>query len=202
MTKNFENAMLELTSTRRKILLDGESLIKQKRIDLGVYDFYDLDALEDIEVRSKAMHVLDEYGKHLLVERDFYKEFHRSFIIDVERLLEGLPIDERGRLRERSFNGLKKNNEVRMEINALKQQQNNKIQRLVQIYNFFQYTLRGPSIFLDSDSEKEIEKIFSELDSIAWKAGVLTEKQKLQEVEGRQYLERLLEFLKKISGGQ
>ena len=43
MSYDFENKMLELASNRREILSNGEQLLKQKRIDIGVEKYYDID---------------------------------------------------------------------------------------------------------------------------------------------------------------
>ena len=200
MSYDFENKMLELASNRREILSNGEQLLKQKRIDIGVEKYYDIDLLEQPEFRAEAMEVLKEYEKQLIVEHEFYSEFHRTFLDEVIALANDLSPSEKTRVLARSLAGLESNNSTRMEINSKKSTQNTRIERLIEIYNRNGVSPSEDFIALESDEEiEEVNKIFQDLEEISKDLALLSRKQMKREVDGKRFIQRFLEILKKKS---
>ncbi len=198
MPYNFENKMLELASNRREILKNAEQLLKQKRIDLKVERYYDINALEDPEIRSEALLALDEYGKQLLVEHEFYSEYHRSFVEEVLNLANNLAPSEKDRVLARSIPGLEENNFTRMVINENKISQNNKISRLIEIFDANNVHPSEKYISLEKDEDiAEAEKIFEDLDAISSALEQLSHKQREGEAEGKRFIQRFLNYLQK-----
>ena len=198
MSYDFENKMLELASNRREILSNGEQLLKQKRIDIGVEKYYDIDLLEQPEFRAEAMEVLKEYEKQLIVEHEFYSEFHRTFLDEVIALANDLSPSEKTRVLARSLAGLESNNSTRMEINSKKSTQNTRIERLIEIYNRNGVSPSEDFIALESDEEiEEVNKIFQDLEEISKDLALLSRKQMKREVDGKRFIQRFLEILKK-----
>jgi len=200
MSYSFENKMLELSSKRSEILDNGEQLIKQKRIDIGVERYYDIDALEDPDFRRKALSVLEEYQKQLVVEKDFYSEFHRTFVEEVNDLAFSLSSDERVKVLARSLPGLEENNSIRMEINLKKSYQNTKVMRVVEIYNVNNVNESDESIMLENEEEvEELNQIFQELDVLSKQLASLSRKQIRRGVEGKRFVQRFLDVLRRNS---
>jgi len=200
MRYGFENKMLELTSNRRKILSDGEKLLKQKRIDIEVEKYYDIDSLVCPEVREKAIEVFDEYEKQLRMELEFYSEYHRTFLDEVLTLANDLSQSEKSRVLARCLPGLEANNSTRMEINSKKSTQNTKIKRLVEIFNLNSVSPSQDFISLESDDDiEEVNNIFQDLDTIARDIALLSRKQIKGEADGKRFVQRFLEFMQKYS---
>ena len=198
MAYNFENQMLDLTSKKRELLISGEHLLKQKRIDIGVDECYDMVALENAEFRMKASSVLFEYQKQLLVEKEFYSEFHRTFVEEVKELALELKPDESSRVLARSLPGLEENNSIRMKMNLVKCNQNIKIARVVEIYNLNDVSDSDRSIELENDEDVgELNQIFSDLDAMSKELASLSRTQIKRGVEGKKFVQRFLEVLRK-----
>ncbi len=190
--------MLDLTSKKRELLVNGEQLLKQKRIDIGVDEYYDIDALENPAFRKKASSVLCEYQKQLLVEKEFYSEFHRTFVDEVKELSSELKPDETSRVLARSLPGLEENNSIRMQMNLIKSNQNIKIMRVVEIFNVNGVSESESSIELESDEDvAELNQIFSDLDVMSKELELLSRTQIRRGVEGKNFVQRFLEVLRK-----
>jgi len=198
MAYNFENKMLDLTSKKRELLINGEQLLKQKRIDIGVYEYYDIDALENPDFRKNASNVLCEYQKQLLVEKEFYSEFHRTFVDEIKELSLELKPDESSRVLARSLPGLEENNSIRMQINSIKSNRNIKIIRVVEIFNLNNVSESEGSIELESDEDvAELNQLFSDLDAMSIELESLSRTQSRRGVEGKKFVQRFLDVLRK-----
>ncbi len=198
MKKSFENLMLDLSYKQRKILNNGEKLLKKKRINLDIEKFYDLDSLVDPKLRLDALPTIDEYEKQLLVEKNFYTEYHLSFINEVIDISSVLSTHEKERILTKCLLGLEENNKTRISINEKKTIQNQMIRRIVEIFNENNVTPSSESITLENDDDIiEIEKIFEDLETLSIDLEELSDKQKKKEIEGKNFIGKFLDFLRK-----
>jgi len=195
------NKINEFSNKRRKIIQDGEELLKQERIEIGVEKFYDLDELEYPGVRKDALKVLREYGKQLIVKQQFYKEFHRSSLVELDELLSTESEAERNRLYSKIASGFEENNELRVRASDMGIEQNNKIIQLVEIYNNCQYVPKyGSTISGTRQLEIEAEQICKELDSLRWKLKFVEAQRRQLEIRRRKYIKKLYGFLERLLG--
>lgn len=199
MSFEFETKMFRLTAERRRLLEDGEKLFRAERIDLGVERYFDISALCAPEVRASAAVALETYAKQLSVERNFYSEFHRTFVEDIEELASDLLPDERERVLARILSGLEENNLIRMRINDEKSLITAKVKRIIDIFdenNVYSQSVDG-EIFLENDegiaeTERLVEEIDAHLESQA-NFGAL---QRKRWMDGQKFIERLLNFFR------
>lgn len=191
----------EFSNKRRKLIEDGEKLLKQERIEFGVEKFYDLDELEYPGVRRDALKILREHGKQLIVKREFYKEFHRSSLVELDELLSTESEAERNRLYSKIASGFEENNELRVRATDLGIEQNNKIIQLVNIYNECQYLPKyGSTILGTRQLEIEAEQICEELDSLRWRLKFVEAQRRQLDIRRRKYIMKLYGFLERLLG--
>ena len=167
MNFEFETKILKLTSDRRQILVDGEKLIKSERNKLDVEKYFDIDLLCSLDMRCQAIDILDRYKKQLIVEKNFYSEFHKSYIADIESLTENLPFIEREKVLDRCLPGLHENNSIRMQINENKWQACCKLARIIEIFDINKVNVRMfcEQISLANECDlSEVERLILEID--------------------------------------
>ncbi|KAG1658126.1 hypothetical protein GQR58_023155 [Nymphon striatum] len=135
MIDEYTAKMVELTSKRKKIIDDGEALLKSKRIELGVEEYFDIDILLNPSARIAAIDIVKKYIDHLNVEKAFYSEYHRTFIEESIEISNLLLSEERERLLPRTIEGLEENSAIRIRINEIKILTATKIQRVIEIFD-------------------------------------------------------------------
>ena len=195
MTFEFETNMLKLTSNRRKLLADGESLIKKERSKLDLEKYFDIELLCNPEARVTANEMFCTYEKQLSVEKSFYSEFHRSFVSDIKELASSLPVEEKEKVLIRSLNGLEENDVIRMNINQEKCLIVHKLKRIIEIFNNNNVTDHkegSAEINLKNDSEiEEVEKLIEDIDIHLDNQKNLALLQKKRGVDGQKFFERI-----------
>lgn len=198
MTDDYSSRMLELTSNRKKILDDGEALLKKKAKELAVEQYFDLDILLNPKIRVVASDKVLKYLDHLSVEKTFYAEYHRTFIEEATEISYLLNSDERDRLLTRTTNGLEQNNEIRSRINEIKILTATKIQGLIEILDSNGVEQEDDPILLGSDQDIEkFDNILHEIESLDNEATRLIALQKERQISSGNFIANLLGFLKR-----
>jgi len=199
MAFEFETNMLKLTSNRRKLLADGESLIKKERSKLNLEKYFDIELLCNAEIRAAANEVFCAYEKQLSVEKSFYSEFHRSFVFDIKELASNLPNAEKEKVLTRSLSGLEENDEIRMKINQEKCLIVHKFKIIIEIFNnnnVSNYT-EGTQINLEHDSDiVKVEKLIEEINIHLDNQENLSLLQRKRGVDGQKFFERIFNVFK------
>ena len=195
----FETKMFRLAAERKRLLEDGEKLFMAERVALGVEHYFEISLLCDPETRISAKAALETYAKQLSVERNFYSEFHRTFVEDIEELAGDLLPDERERVLARSLGGLEENDLIRMKINEEKSLITAKVKRVIEIFDV--NNISSPSvdgaIFMESDEDiAETERLIDEIDAHLENQANLSAIQRKRWVDGQKFIERLLNFFR------
>ena len=201
MADDYTAKMLELASRRKQMLDNGESLLKTKRIELGIEQYFDIFVLTDPEVRERAKAVLAKYLDHLLVERNFYMEYHRTFLEESTEIAQILTTAERERLWPRTATGLEDNNKIRIRINEIKVLTAAQLQQLIAIYDLNTVTVSNDGDYIGLESDEDIEKvqrIFDEIDDLDKEGLALVKLQKKRSVDGRNFMARFLTMLRDL----
>lgn len=198
MSFEFETKMLKMASDRKRILKDGENLIKSERAKLNIERFFDIDLLSIPEERNTAAIALSEYKKQLNVEKGFYIEFHNSYVSEIEELTENLPANEKEKILTRSLPGLQDNHSIRMKMNFEKFQAVVKLERIVNIFNANNVHQSQPDkeISLENDSDIfEVDSLLEDIDSHLENQHNLSVLQRKRGVDGQKFIERLLNMI-------
>lgn len=199
MVDEYTSKMLELSSKRKIMLDDGEDLLKEERIRLGIEEYYDMDVLLHPDARLHAKGIIKRYLDHLSVVRSFYSEFHRTFLEEAIEIAHLLTSEERERLLSRTTNGLEENNRIRIRINEIQTLTTHKLQRVIEIFDFNEVVddQESNSVLLYSDQDiEEYEVIMNDMEKLDNEAVNLVRLQKKRNLAGQDFIARILGFLR------
>ncbi len=194
MSFEFETKVFKLTSEKRKILFDGESLLKKQRELLKVEEFLDVEVLSLPSNRIEAETKLESYRDQLVVEKNFYSEFHNTFLSEIKALAVELDVDERNKFLERSLPGLIENDSIRSSLNNEKSQIVSKFLRIIAIFNNHHVQGLSPEgeILLDNPvAINEVIGLSDEINTHLDNQNSFAKVQRTKSVDGQNFLGRL-----------
>ncbi len=199
MSFEFEAKVLKLTSRRREMIGEGDRVFTKERVKLDVEQYFDIQKLFSPVVRRAATKALTEYSKQLVVERNFYSEFHRSYVDEIQSLVEDLPVDEREKFLARCLPGLQDNDSLRMKVNQEKALSTNKMLEIVSIFNRHNVEELGQEEQLalsDESDHSYVERLIEEVDNHLENQYQLAMLQRKRGVDGQKFLQRFINLFR------
>jgi len=193
MALEFELKLLKLASDRRKLLAEGEALLKSERAKLDIEKYFNLPFLCESGVLNEARVSVAKYKNQLTVERSFYAEFHRSYELDLDALTDEPAPDEKERVLQRSLPRLRENDTIRTNINDEKTQAVVKLEAIISLLTKSCGTQpsKYESLSLMSEEDiSEIERLISEVDHHLESQYRWSKLQRKRGVDGQRFLER------------
>lgn len=200
MSLDVEVKLMKLTSEKRKVLQDGEALLKQQREMLGVEKFCDIYVLTSHDVRIEAEENFSRYQDLLEVEMNFYAEFHRQFLEDINSLVVAdLVPEERGSFLERCVPGLIENDAIRTKIIYEKREITAKFLKIIDVFNA--QSVSGSSangeIYLNDElSTCDVNRLSEEINDHLETQKSLARVQRQRAVDGQRLISRIFHMLK------
>ncbi|RVU85793.1 hypothetical protein EOL70_04790 [Leucothrix sargassi] len=198
MADDYTAKMFEASAKHKKRLEDGEALLKSKRQEIGVFKYYDLAILRSPENRPPAKEAFLKYVDHLIVEKNFYTEFHRSLVeetVEISSLL--LDAHERERLLTRSMVGLKDNNRTRTRINEIKLINAHHMLKILEIYDRNEVENDSEDgvirLYYDKDIH-DYNQIMTEMDALDEEAFALVDRQEEKQSQSKKLFGKLFQL--------